>query len=87
MIGLMNYNMSRKEIVQSQLASIELAYLKSLNGKELTLEQLIQIENLLVTNPRMMDHPEMYSGLEKVGEEFGLLKESTLSNQRENYTL
>lgn len=89
MIGLMNYNVSRKETGRSQLADIERAYLKSLNGKNLTKEQVEQIESMLVTNPNMMDSPEMYAGLDRVKAEFEVLKVSTLSNQVkvENYTM
>lgn len=86
MIGLMNYNVSRSETGVSQLASIEQAYLKSLSGKTLTQEQLEKLESILVTNPMMMDQPEMYEGLERVGVEFQLLKENALSAQKENYT-
>ncbi len=86
MIGLMNYNVSRKETGKSQLASIEQAYLKSLSGKTLTQEQLEKLESILVTSPMMMDQPEMYEGLERVRAEFQLLKENVLSAQKENYT-
>ena len=89
MIGLMNYNVSRTETGRSQLASIESAYLKSLAGKNLTLEQLDQIERMLITNPNMMDNPTMYLGLERVAAEFELLKNSVLTNSStiaENYT-
>ncbi len=89
MIGLMNYNVSRAETGKSQLASIESAYLKSLAGKNLTAEQLSQIESMLVTNPNMMDNPTMYSGLERVKAEFEMLKNSILTNSTsiaENYT-
>ncbi|MCI9233687.1 MAG: hypothetical protein HFH08_03710 [Bacilli bacterium] len=83
MIGLMNYNVSRAETGKSQLASIESAYLKSLTGKNLTEEQLRQIENMLVTNPNMMDVPSMYLGLERVKAEFEMLKNSVLTNSLE----
>lgn len=89
MIGLMNYNVSRMETGKSQLASIERAYLKSLAGKNLTAEQLNQIEGMLVTNPNMMDNPTMYQGLERVQAEFELLKNSILTNSSaivEDYT-
>lgn len=89
MIGLMNYNVSRAETGKSQLASIEKAYLKSLAGKNLTEEQLNQIESMLVTNPNMMDNPMMYQGLERVKAEFEMLKNSVLSNRHqitEDYT-
>ncbi len=89
MIGLMNYNVSRTETGKSQLANIESAYLKSLAGKNLTLEQLDQIERMLITNPNMMDNPTMYLGLERVQAEFELLKNSALTNSStiaENYT-
>lgn len=89
MIGLMNYNVSRRETGKSQLASIEKAYLKSLVGKSLTKEQLEQIESMLVTNPNMMDNKEMYTGLERVKAEFEILKNSILSNSQqisEDYT-
>ncbi len=89
MIGLMNYNVSRIETGRSQLASIEIAYLNSLAGKNLTLEQLDQIERMLITNPNMMDNPTMYLGLERVLAEFELLKNSVLTNSStiaENYT-
>lgn len=89
MIGLMNYNISRTETGRSQLASIQIAYLNSLAGKNLTLEQLDQIERMLITNPNMMDNPTMYLGLERVPAEFELLKNSVLTNSStiaENYT-
>jgi len=89
MIGLMNYNVSRAETGKSQLASIERAYLKSLAGRNLTAEQLEQIEGMLVMNPNMMDHPSMYQGLERVKAEFELLKNSILTNTsviEEDYT-
>lgn len=77
----MNYNVSRNGTGKSQLDKIERAYLKSLNVKTLTAEQLEQIEAALVTNPNMLDHPEMYSGLEQVKAEFQLLKASVLDAQ------
>ncbi|MCI8545516.1 MAG: hypothetical protein HFH09_04740 [Bacilli bacterium] len=89
MIGLMNYNISRTETGRSQLASIQIAYLNSLAGKNLTLEQIEQIERMLITNPNMMDNPTMYLGLERVQAELELLKNSVLTNSStiaENYT-
>ena len=87
MIGLMNYNVSREETGKSQLESIERAYLKSLTGKNMTVEQLDQIGNMLVTNPNMLDKPEMYQGLERVGAEFEMLKNAFLSKEMtEDYT-
>ena len=88
MIGLMNYNVSRKDTGRSQLAAIQSAYLKSLTGKNLTLEQIEQIDSMLVTNPNMMDSPEMYQGLDRVKAE--VLKNTVLSNQtskQETYTM
>lgn len=76
---LMNYNVNRGE-GESQLAAIERAYLKSLSGKNLTPEQIEQIETHLVTNPQMMDHPERYAGLDRVKAEFEMLKTSLLAN-------
>ena len=90
MIGLMNYNVSRKDTGRSQLADIQRAYLKSLNGKNLTPEQIEQIDSMLVTNPNMMDNPEMYQGLDRVKAEFEVLKNTVLANQtskQENYTM
>ncbi len=90
MIGLMNYNVSRKDTGRSQLAAIQSAYLKSLTGKNLTLEQIEQIDSMLVTNPNMMDSPEMYQGLDRVKAEFEVLKNTVLSNQtskQETYTM
>ncbi len=90
MIGLMNYNVSRKDTGRSQLAAIQSAYLKSLTGKNLTLEQIEQIDSMLVTNPNMMDNPEMYQGLDRVKAEFEVLKNTVLSNQtskQETYTM
>lgn len=90
MIGLMNYNVSRKDTGRSQLAAIQSAYLKSLTGKNLTLEQIEQIDSMLVTNPNMMDNPEMYQGLDRVKAEFEVLKNIVLSNQtskQETYTM
>ena len=78
MISLMNYNVSRTETGKSQLAQIQSAYLKSLDGKNLTNEQLEQIESMLVTDARMMEQPEMYQGLDRVAAEFSLLKNSLL---------
>lgn len=88
MIGLMNYNVSaRNETGKSELASIERAYLKSLAGKSLTIEQIEQIEAYLVTNQNMLDNPSMYQGLEKVEAEFQLLKQSLVHVDVVNYTL
>lgn len=88
MIELMNYNVSREGMNKSLLADIESAYLKTLAGKDLTKEQIEQIESFLITNPQMMDHPEMYTGLETVGIKLELLKNDILSKQTsENYTL
>lgn len=88
MIGLMNYNLSaREENGKSELAKIESAFLKSLSGGSLTEEQLEQIEAYLVTNPNLFDSPSMYSGLEQVGLEFQMLKQSTIKTQTEHYTL
>lgn len=75
----MNYNVSRIETGNSQLDKIEMAYLKSLAGKNITPEQLEQIERILVTNPQMMDQPELYSGLERVEMEFQLLKSQSIA--------
>ena len=86
----MNYNVSRKDTGRSQLAAIQSAYLKSLTGKNLTLEQIEQIDSMLVTNPNMMDSPEMYQGLDRVKAEFEVLKNTVLSNQtskQETYTM
>ena len=74
MIGLMNYNVSRKDTGRSQLAAI----------------QREQIDSMLVTNPNMMDNPEMYQGLDRVKAEFEVLKNTVLSNQtskQETYTM
>lgn len=79
MIRLMNYNVSRSETGKSQLDKIQSAYLKSLHGKDLTLEQLEKIEAFLITNSAMMDQPEMYTGLERNKVEFELLKQDVLS--------
>lgn len=81
MIELMNYNVSRNETGKSQLATIQMAYLKILIGKDLTPEQLEQIERMLVTDPRMMGSPDMYQGLERVKAEFEILKNSVLANK------
>lgn len=87
MIGLMNYNVSRKETGKSRLADIEKAYLNSVKGKALTPEQLDQIAAFLVTDPNMLDQPEMYPDLPRVKAEFQAMKESYFSKEEtQGYT-
>lgn len=87
LMDLMNYNLSRDDTGKSHLANIQLACLKRLTGKNLTPEQLKQIEAALVTDPNMLDHPEMYSDLPRVKAEFQAMKETYLAkNEVQGYT-
>lgn len=74
-----NYNcIFRKRGFQSQLASIEMILMKCFFNREDRIkvqEQIPEFEAYLVSNPKVMSHPEQYRGLKMVAENYQHLKD------------
>ena len=65
-VGEMNYNVDGRKISgRSNLAKIQMDLLNICIEKRP--DKLVQFGEFMVTNPNMMDQPNMYRGLEKVG--------------------
>ena len=75
-----NYNcIFRKRGFQSQLASIEMILTRCFFDREDSIkvqQQIPEFEAYLVSNPKVMSHPEQYRGLQIVAENYQRLKDS-----------